>query len=156
MTVERKNILLQRVEELLEIEKRFITVFYSNPVPTWCKFLTKDDRLLMGLVNPAYTHATSISVAAYVGRSDSVIWTMGEPEEFNKVDRAVIRTGTPRRIAEKAINPKTGKTQYWVGWKWPHMYNNKIVGVVGSAEPFNETFWNQHGTQVLAALGEGQ
>lgn len=154
MIPERKNILLKRVEELLEVERRFHTLFGANPVPTWFKFRTKEDRLVMGMVNAAYTRATGISVTAYVGRPDDAIWTTGEPEEFSTIDRHVIRTGSPSRIAEKAINPKNKKTQYWVGWKWPYVYQKEIIGVVGSAESFTEEFWVQHGAAVLKAIGE--
>jgi hypothetical protein len=154
MMPERKNILLERVEELLEVERRFNTIFGAHPVPTWIKFLTKDDRLVMGMVNASYTLATGISVTAYLGKPDNAVWVAGEPEEFNVNDRAVIRTGMPQRTAEKAVNPRTKKVQIWVGWKWPYIYHGRVIGVVGCAEGFNEDFWRDHGEAVLTALGE--
>lgn len=151
---EPKDILLRRVDELLEIERRFNIVFGAHPVPTWFKFLTEDHRLVMGMVNAAYTRATGISVTSYSGRPDEAVWASGESQEFDKVDRLVIRTGTAHRIAERAVNPRTKKVQYWVGWKWPYIYDKNVIGVVGCAEAYTEAFWNQFGADMLIAMGE--
>lgn len=148
---EPKNLLIARVEELLEIERRYRSVFLQHPVPFWIKFLTQEDRLVMGIVNTAYTEATGISVNAYHGRPDNVVWITGESEEFSVVDRLVLRTGTQHQIAEKGINPRTKKVQYWVGWKWPYVYQQKVIAVVGQAQPYPEEFWLTHGELILTA-----
>jgi hypothetical protein len=152
--VEPKKILLNRVEELLEIERRFNVTFGSHPIPTWIKFLAENNRLVMGLVNSAYTRATGISITAYMGKPDDAVWTSGEHEEFGKTDSLVVKTGTAHRVAEKAIHPITKKSQYWIGWKWPYVHHEAIVGVVGCAESVSEEFWNQYGADLLIALGE--
>lgn len=149
---ERRNLLIHRVEELLEIERRFNSKFGTNPVPAWLKFVTKDSHLVMGMVNAAYTAATGISVTAYMGRPDHAIWTPGEAESFGAADKHVLKTGTAHRIAEKATNPRTGKDQYWVGWKWPYVYQDKIIGIWGMAEPYPDYFWDTFGADILKAL----
>lgn len=151
---ERNNLLISRVEELLDIERKFNSLFHVNPVPAWLKFRTKNEQLVMGLVNVAYTEMTGITVHAYAGRSDKEIWNTGAAEGFLENEKHIIRTGIPRRIVERAVNLKTGQTQYWVGWKWPFVHQGNLIGIWGQAEPYPEEFWKRSGEEILAALKE--
>lgn len=151
---ERNNLLISRVEELLEIERKFHSLFHVNPVPAWLKFITQDDQLVMGLVNASYTEVTGISVNAYLGRHDKDIWNVGTAEEFLESEKHIIRTGISRRIVEKAVNLRTGRVQYWVGWKWPCVHQGTMIGVWGQAEPYPEEFWKRSGEEILSALKE--
>ena len=151
---ERNNLLITRVEELLEVERKFHSLFHVNPVPAWLKFITQDGQLVMGMVNTAYTNLTGISVNAYAGRKDKDIWTVGEATEFLETEKLILKTGIPKRIIERAINLRTGHPQYWLGWKWPCVHQGEVIGIWGQAEPYPEEFWKRSGEEILTALKE--
>lgn len=139
----KKDTMLNRMQELIDIEHMFQSLFEHNPAPVWLKWV-RHDHLLMGFVNAAYTKATGISLEAYKGERDKVLWGDTAGEGFNEADLAVIRKRTPVRIAELAENPLSGEMEYWVGWKWPYIVRGKVVGVWGRALPIRQEVYEEH------------
>ena len=115
----------------------------DNPVPSWHKTIVDGDKLVMDLVNPAYTAYTGISADAYRGQKDSALWSREASDRFNGNDLEVRRTRNRVAIAEPADNPVTGVPEVWVGWKWPRFDSEgKVIGIWGKAIPYPRALWD--------------
>ena len=135
--------ILQRIEQLIEQSVTYESSFMDNPTPTWHKRIVGGDRLVMDMVNPAYTHATGISVQAYQGQEDRRVWEHQSAESFGANDHEVIRLRTKLPIEEPAKNPVSNKVEIWVGWKWPRFDSDgEVVGVWGQAVAYPEDVWH--------------
>lgn len=134
--------LLRRIEDLLENEEAYLSFFMDNPVPSWHKSID-GDRLVMDIVNPAYTAYTGISMGAYKGREDRAVWGQQVGETFSDNDRKVLETRTRVAIEELTLIPNSGKEVVWVGWKWPRFdQEGRIIGIWGSAIPYDKEIWD--------------
>ena len=131
-----------RIKKLLETEALYKSLFYDCPVPCWHKEYDKrSDRFFMDTVNEAYTEATGISVEAYEGQPDPMLWEDETAGIFFKNDLHVIKTRVVLPIEELLNNPKTGTPQFAVGWKWPHIVGRRIVGIWGMAHLHEADIW---------------
>ncbi len=135
------DMVLDRVQHLLDTEDQHSSYFDENPWPSWLKWVSKG-AMLMGRVNAAYTRATGITVRAYAGETDQAVW--GDEVAFNEYDREVIQKRVKIPIAEHAKNPMTGELQVWVGWKWPYIVRGQVVGVWGKAVPVPKALYDNY------------
>ena len=131
-----------RIKKLLETERLFESMFNDCPVPCWHKVYDKrSDKFFMDIVNDAYTEATGITVEAYQGQSDPMLWEDSTAAIFHKNDSHVFRTRVVLPIEERINNPMTGTEQYAVGWKWPIVSGRSLTGIWGMANMFEKEMW---------------
>ena len=98
--------------------------FFSFPFPAW----VKNTNLTMVAVNPAYTQEYGITLEEYAGLKDEDAWKL---QDFNALDRAVMKEERSKIKIETLFNRKVGRRQTVVVCKWPLYIDGALIGPAG-------------------------
>lgn len=134
------KVVVSRVQELLDTERKFDALFNGCPIPMWFK-VERSGQFVMQDVNDAYTDALGISKEAYVGQTDFELWEDKKARVFYANDQYVTKRRHMIMVEEKIVNPGTSKKEIAVGWKWPQINDGEVEGVWGCAYVLDRVFW---------------
>lgn len=113
--------------------------FEYLPQAAWIKTRRADGAWMMLRINHAFTDATGITQAAYMGADPLLYWeSVGSPAamiDADEWDAQVMRQH--RGVAASLVLPDRrdpSKRMLWQGFKWPILKEGKVVAICGVAD----------------------
>lgn len=136
--------LLKRLRKLKLNSDIFGDSFMNSPKPMWYKSYY-DGTFKMIIVNRAYTERTGITLSSYYMQQDDKIWNSDISEDFEDNDLQAVRKRVRVPMEETVKNPLSGKTEVWVGFKYPRFdpKTQEVIGVHGQADVWPKEVWDE-------------